>query len=167
DPARGVRIVGARAHNLHGVDAFFPAGLLTVLTGVSGAGKSTLMNDILYPALAARYFRSLQPVAAHDRIEGADCFDKVIRIDQHPIGRTPRSNPATYSGLFTPIRDLFAQLPESRARGYAPGRFSFNVRGGRCEACQGDGQKRIEMNFLPDVFVRCDVCRGRRYNQET
>ncbi len=164
---RGVRIVGARAHNLQNLDVFLPAGLLTVLTGVSGAGKSTLVNDILYPALAQRYFRSLRQPAEHDRIEGADVFDKVIRIDQDPIGRTPRSNPATYTGVFTPIRDLFAQLPESRVRGYGAGRFSFNVRGGRCEACQGDGQRRIAMSFLPDVYVRCEVCRGRRYNQET
>ena len=164
---QGVTIVGARAHNLQNIDVFLPAGLLTVLTGVSGAGKSTLVNDILYPALAARYYRSLQKPAEHERIEGVNSFDKVIRIDQDPIGRTPRSNPATYTGLFTPIRDLFAQLPEARARGYATGRFSFNVRGGRCEACQGDGQRRIAMNFLPDVYVHCDVCRGRRYNQET
>ncbi|HUX68418.1 MAG TPA: excinuclease ABC subunit UvrA [Terriglobales bacterium] len=166
-PGRGLTIVGARAHNLRNIDVFLPAGLLTVLTGVSGAGKSTLVNDILYPALAARYYRSLQKPAEHERLEGVDSFDKVIRIDQDPIGRTPRSNPATYTGLFTPIRDLFAQLPEARARGYATGRFSFNVRGGRCEACQGDGQRRIAMNFLPDVYVHCDVCRGRRYNQET
>ncbi|MGH9477927.1 MAG: ATP-binding cassette domain-containing protein, partial [Terriglobales bacterium] len=158
---------GARAHNLQNLDVFVPAGLLTVVTGVSGAGKSTLVNDILYPALAARYYRALRQPAEHARIEGADQFDKVIRIDQNPIGRTPRSNPATYSGVFTPIRDLFAQLPEARARGYGAGRFSFNVRGGRCEACQGDGERRIAMNFLPDVYVRCEVCHGRRYNQET
>src|SRR6185437_8936393 len=167
EPGRGITVVGARAHNLRNLNVFFPAGVLTVLTGVSGAGKSTLVDDILYPALAARYFRALAAPAEHDRIEGTEHFDKVIRIDQDPIGRTPRSNAATYTGLLTPIRDLFAQLPESRARGYAPGRFSFNVRGGRCESCQGDGQKRIEMNFLPDVYVRCDVCRGRRYNLET
>ncbi|MGH9394979.1 MAG: excinuclease ABC subunit UvrA, partial [Terriglobales bacterium] len=167
DPGRGITVYGARAHNLRNLEVFFPAGLLTVLTGVSGAGKSTLVDDILYPALAARYFRALAAPAEHDRIEGAEHFDKVIRIDQDPIGRTPRSNAATYTGLLTPIRELFAQLPEARARGYAIGRFSFNIRGGRCEACQGDGQKRIEMNFLPDVYVRCDVCRGRRYNQET
>ena len=166
-PDRGLRILGASARNLRDIDVFIPAGLLTVVTGVSGAGKSTLINDILHPALAARYFRSLRQPAAHRRIDGMEGFDKVVRIDQDPIGRSPRSNPATYTGLFTLIRDLFAQLPESRARGYAPGRFSFNVRGGRCEACQGDGQKRIEMNFLPDVYVKCDVCRGHRYNQET
>ena len=167
EPGRGLTVRGARAHNLKNIDVFLPAGLLTVLTGVSGAGKSTLVNDILYPALAARYYRSLASAAEHDGIDGAESFDKVIRIDQDPIGRTPRSNPATYTGLFTPIRELFAQLPEARARGYKAGRFSFNLRGGRCEACEGDGQKRIEMNFLPDVFVSCDVCRGRRYNQET
>ncbi|MGH9472779.1 MAG: excinuclease ABC subunit UvrA [Terriglobales bacterium] len=167
EPGRGLTIVGARAHNLQNLDVFVPAGLLTVVTGVSGAGKSTLVNDILYPALAARYYRALRQPAEHARIEGADQFDKVIRIDQNPIGRTPRSNPATYSGVFTPIRDLFAQLPEARARGYGAGRFSFNVRGGRCEACQGDGERRIAMNFLPDVYVRCEVCHGRRYNQET
>ncbi|HWG38732.1 MAG TPA: excinuclease ABC subunit UvrA [Terriglobales bacterium] len=167
EAGRGITVVGARAHNLRNITVFFPAAVLILLTGVSGAGKSTLVDDILYPALAARYFRALAAPAEHDRIEGAEHFDKVIRIDQDPIGRTPRSNAATYTGLLTPIRDLFAQLPESRARGYAPGRFSFNVRGGRCESCQGDGQKRIEMNFLPDVYVRCDVCRGRRYNLET
>jgi len=167
DPARGLTIAGARAHNLKDLTVFIPAGLMTVLTGVSGAGKSTLTNDILYPALAARYYHSLARPAEHERITGYEHFDKVIRIDQAPIGRTPRSNPATYTGVFTPIRDIFALLPESRARGYTAGRFSFNVRGGRCEACGGDGERRIEMNFLPDVYVRCDVCRGRRYNQET
>ena len=137
------------------------------MTGVSGSGKSTLVNDILYPVLAQRAHRGKGPAGKHDGVDGLDLIDKVIRIDQSPIGRTPRSNPATYTQTLTPIRTFFAELPESRARGYKPGRFSFNVKGGRCEACRGDGNKRIEMSFLPDVFVRCDVCRGRRYNQET
>ena len=138
-----------------------------VVTGVSGSGKSTLVNDILYRALAQQIYRSRDEPGRARLIKGMNYLDKVIRIDQSPIGRTPRSNPATYTGLFTPIRDLYAMLPESRERGYKPGRFSFNVKGGRCEACQGDGLKRIEMNFLPDVYVTCDVCRGRRYNHET
>src|SRR5208337_4281230 len=140
---------------------------LTVVTGVSGSGKSTLVNEILYRSLAKEIYGSHEEPGAHDTIEGLELLDKVIRIDQSPIGRTPRSNPATYTQTFTPIRDLYAMLPESRERGYKPGRFSFNVKGGRCEACQGDGLKRIEMNFLPDVYVTCDVCRGRRYNHET
>jgi excinuclease ABC subunit A len=160
-------ILGATQHSLKGVDVDIPLGLLTVVTGVSGSGKSTLLNEILYRSLAREIYGSHEEPGAHTSIEGIDLLDKVIRIDQAPIGRTPRSNPATYTGLFTLIRDLYAMLPESRERGYKPGRFSFNVKGGRCEACQGDGLKRIEMNFLPDVYVTCDVCRARRYNRET
>ena len=160
-------ILGAREHNLKNIDVEIPLGVLTVVTGVSGSGKSTLINEILYRALAGQIYRSRDPSGAHDRITGIEHIDKVVRIDQSPIGRTPRSNPATYTGLFAPIRDLYSRLPESRERGYKPGRFSFNVKGGRCEACQGDGLKRIEMNFLPDVYVTCDVCHGRRYNRET
>ncbi|PYS76269.1 MAG: excinuclease ABC subunit A, partial [Acidobacteria bacterium] len=162
-----VTLRGASANNLKHVDATFPLGLLTVVTGVSGSGKSTLVDDILYRALARHVYGSLEEPGEFDSIEGLENVDKVIEIDQSPIGRTPRSNPATYTGLFTPIRELYAMLPESRERGYKPGRFSFNVKGGRCEACEGDGLKRIEMNFLPDVYVLCDVCRGARYNRET
>jgi excinuclease ABC subunit A len=160
-------IRGAREHNLKNVDVEIPLGLLTVVTGVSGSGKSTLVNEILYRSLAQEIYGSHDKPGEHDAIDGIAQIDKVIRIDQAAIGRTPRSNPATYTGLFTLIRDLYAMLPESRERGYKAGRFSFNVKGGRCEACQGDGLKRIEMNFLPDVYVTCDVCRGRRYNRET
>ncbi len=162
-----VTVEGARSHNLQDLTVSFPLGVMTVVTGVSGSGKSTLVNDILYRALAKQLYGSREEPGEHKRITGFENIDKAIRIDQSPIGRTPRSNPATYTGVFTAIRDLFAMLPESRERGYKPGRFSFNVAGGRCEACQGDGQRRIEMNFLPDVYVQCEVCNGRRYNQET
>ena len=162
-----IRIRDAQEHNLKGIDVEFPLGRLIVVTGVSGSGKSTLVNDILYRALAHEIYGSHETPGTHGEISGIAHVDKVIKIDQSPIGRTPRSNPATYTGLFTPIRDFYALLPESRERGYKPGRFSFNVKGGRCEACQGDGLKRIEMNFLPDVYVTCDVCRGKRYNYET
>ncbi len=157
----------ATSHNLKHVTAHLPIGVMTVVTGVSGSGKSTLIHDILYRALAKELYGSREEPGAHRAVRGMDLIDKVIQIDQSPIGRTPRSNPATYTGVFTAIRDLFAMLPESRERGYKPGRFSFNVQGGRCEACQGEGQRRIEMNFLPDVYVLCEVCNGRRYNQET
>jgi excinuclease ABC subunit A len=160
-------ITGAREHNLHELTIRIPLGIITVVTGVSGSGKSTLINDILYRSLAQTLYGSHEEPGAHDDLLGADQIDKVIRIDQSPIGRTPRSNPATYTQVFSPIRDLFAMLPEARERGYKAGRFSFNVVGGRCEACQGDGQRRIEMNFMPDVYVQCEVCNGRRYNQET
>ena len=162
-----ITIEGAREHNLQDVTARVPLGVMTVVTGVSGSGKSTLVNDILYRSLAQMVYGSREEPGNHDTLKGADQIDKVIRIDQSPIGRTPRSNPATYTQLFSPLRDLFAMLPESRERGYKPGRFSFNVAGGRCEACEGDGQRRIEMNFLPDVYVQCEVCNGKRYNQET
>ena len=162
-----LRVVGAREHNLKEIDVDLPLGTFTVITGVSGSGKSTLLSDVLYPALANAVGRARMPVGAHRRLEGIEHIDKVINIDQSPIGRTPRSNPATYVGVFGPIRDLFASLPEAKARGYKPGRFSFNVKGGRCEHCQGGGQIKIEMHFLPDVYIACDVCKGRRYNRET
>jgi len=164
---RRVKVVGARGNNLKNVSATIPLGTLTCVTGVSGGGKSTLVVETLYKAAARRLNQAREHPAPHDRIEGLEFLDKVIDIDQSPIGRTPRSNPATYTGAFTPIRDWFTELPESKARGYAPGRFSFNVKGGRCEACQGDGVIKIEMHFLPDVYVQCDVCQGKRYNRET
>jgi excinuclease ABC subunit A len=164
---KALRLRGCEANNLKNLDWELPLGLLTVVTGVSGSGKSTLVNDILYRALAQKLYRSMERPGAFRSMDGAEHIDKVVEIDQAPIGRTPRSNPATYTGVFTPIRDLFAMLPESRERGYRPGRFSFNVKGGRCEACQGDGLRRIEMNFLPDVYVTCEICRRRRYNAET
>ena len=167
NPDKTLRVLGATGNNLHQVDLDIPVGLLTCITGVSGSGKSTLINDTLYAAAAKHLYGSSAEPAPHQAIEGLDLFDKVINVDQSPIGRTPRSNPATYTGLLTPIRELFAQVPESRARGYGPGRFSFNVKGGRCEACQGDGMIKVEMHFLPDIYVPCDVCHGKRYNRET
>jgi excinuclease ABC subunit A len=158
---------GVREHNLKDIDVTFPLGTYISVTGVSGSGKSSLVNDVLYPALANRLNRTARPEGTYDDIEGTQWLDKVIDIDQSPIGRTPRSNPATYTGLFTPIRELFASLPDAKIRGYQPGRFSFNVEGGRCENCQGQGTIRIEMNFLPDIYVTCDVCKGKRYNKET
>jgi excinuclease ABC subunit A len=160
-------IRGARGNNLAGLDVAIPIGLLTCVTGVSGSGKSTLINDTLYLAAAQKLNNAGATPSPHDRIEGLQHIDKVIDISQSPIGRTPRSNPATYSGLFTPIRELFAGTAESRSRGYKAGRFSFNVKGGRCEACQGDGVLKVEMHFLPDVYVACDACKGQRYNRET
>ena len=164
---QAIRITGASGHNLKGVDVEFPVGLLTCVTGVSGSGKSTLVNDTLYAAVARQIYRAHDEPAPHASIDGIQYFDKVINVDQSPIGRTPRSNPATYTGLFTPIRELMAEVPTARERGYGPGRFSFNVAGGRCEACQGDGMVKVEMHFLPDVYVPCDVCAGQRYNRET
>ncbi|HMB65392.1 MAG TPA: excinuclease ABC subunit UvrA, partial [Patescibacteria group bacterium] len=159
-------ILNAQEHNLKNINIEFPLGKFIALTGVSGSGKSTLMTDILARSLAQQFYRAKSEPGAHDRIEGVRYIDKMIDIDQSPIGRTPRSNPATYTGAFTPIRDLFASTPEAKIRGYKPGRFSFNVVGGRCEACRGDGMIKIEMQFLPDVYVECEVCHGRRYNKE-
>ncbi len=168
DPERMLKLIGARGNNLQNVDLEIPVGLLTCITGVSGSGKSTLINNTLYPVAATELNHATTLDAApHDRIEGLELFDKVIDIDQSPIGRTPRSNPATYTGIFTPIRELFAGTKEARSRGYKPGRFSFNVKGGRCEACQGDGVIKVEMHFLPDIYVPCDICKGKRYNRET
>ena len=164
---RVLRVVNARGNNLKNITAEIPLGLFTCVTGVSGGGKSTLLVDTLYKAIARKLNGASEAPAPHDRIEGLEHLDKVIDIDQSPIGRTPRSNPATYTGAFTPIREWFAGLPEAKARGYEPGRFSFNVKGGRCEACEGDGVLKIEMHFLPDVYVTCDVCKGKRYNRET
>ncbi|HMC13324.1 MAG TPA: excinuclease ABC subunit UvrA, partial [Gallionellaceae bacterium] len=167
DEERMLQIKGACGNNLKEVTLDLPVGLLTCITGVSGSGKSTLVNDTLYPAVSQHLYGSNTEPAPYAEISGLEFFDKVISVDQSPIGRTPRSNPATYTGLFTPIRDLFSGVPQSRERGYGPGRFSFNVKGGRCESCQGDGVIKVEMHFLPDVYVSCDVCHGQRYNRET
>jgi excinuclease ABC subunit A len=167
NPEKQLVMTGARGNNLKNVTFNLPVGLLTCITGVSGSGKSTLVNDTLYHVLARHLYGSQTEPADYDNVTGLEHFDKVISVDQAPIGRTPRSNPATYTGLFTPIRDLFATVPQAKERGYSVGRFSFNVKGGRCEACQGDGVIKVEMHFLPDVYVPCDVCHGKRYNRET
>ena len=167
DSQRTLQLLGAQGNNLQKIDLTLPIGLFTCVTGVSGSGKSTLINDTLYPLAANKLNKANQDVATYRSIQGLQHLDKVIDIDQSPIGRTPRSNPATYTGLFTPIRELFAGVPEARSRGYTPGRFSFNVKGGRCEACRGDGLIRVEMHFLPDIYVQCDSCQGQRYNRET
>src|SRR5581483_10504614 len=168
-PGNGKALVvrNARENNLKGIDARFPLGKLVCVTGVSGSGKSTLIHDVLYKALARKLYGATETPGKHSKLEGVDHIDKVILIDQSPIGRTPRSNPATYTGLFTNVRDLFAATPDAKARGYQPGRFSFNVKGGRCEACEGDGMVKIEMHFLADVYVHCEQCKGARYNAET
>ena len=162
-----IKVVGAKENNLKNISAEIPLGLMTCVTGVSGGGKSTFLIETVYKALARKLNGKRETPGAHDDIVGVEYLDKIIDIDQSPIGRTPRSNPATYTGAFTPIREWFAGLPEAKARGYKPGRFSFNVKGGRCEACQGDGVTKIEMHFLPDVYVTCDECQGKRYNRET
>ena len=167
DQNRNITVLGAAEHNLQNIDVTFPLGLFVAVTGVSGSGKSTLVNDIVYTALARQIYRAKTVPGRHRDIKGIEHIDKVIHVDQSPIGRTPRSNPATYTGMFDHIRKLFAQTPEAKMRGYQPGRFSFNVKGGRCEACSGDGTIRIEMNFLPDVYVPCEVCHGARYNRDT
>jgi excinuclease ABC subunit A len=161
------RVVGATQHNLKGIDVEFPVGRFVAVTGVSGSGKSTLVNEIVYKSLANRLHRFRVKPGEHEAVEGIECFDKVIEIDQSPIGRTPRSNPATYTKLFDQIRELYSLTPDAKVRGYKPGRFSFNVKGGRCETCKGDGQIKIEMHFLPDVYVPCETCKGKRYNRET
>src|SRR5205085_8260720 len=167
NPRMALHLRGASGNNLTDVDLTIHAGLFTAIAGVSGSGKSTLINDTLYHIAANELNGASHAISPFREVRGIELFDKVVDIDQSPIGRTPRSNPATYTGLFTPLRELFAQVPEARARGYSPGRFSFNVRGGRCEACQGDGLIKVEMHFLPDVYVPCDVCHGKRYNRET
>ncbi|MFZ5487788.1 MAG: ATP-binding cassette domain-containing protein, partial [Pseudomonadota bacterium] len=164
---QALRIVGATGNNLQDVTVDFPVGLFTCVTGVSGSGKSTLVNDTLHKAVARQLYRAHDEPAPHRGMQGLEYFDKVINVDQSPIGRTPRSNPATYTGLFTPIRELLAEVPAARERGWGPGRFSFNVPGGRCEACEGDGVVKVEMHFLPDVYVPCELCHGQRYNRET
>ena len=168
-PGNGSHIIihGAKGNNLKNVEVDFPLGKLIVVTGVSGSGKSTLINETLQPILSRHFYRSLKEPMPYDSIEGMEHLDKVVNVDQSPIGRTPRSNPATYTGVFSDIRAMFVNLPEAKIRGYKPGRFSFNVKGGRCEACGGNGYKTIEMNFLPDVMVPCEVCHGKRYNRET
>ena len=167
DKKRMLSVVGARENNLKNVSVNFPLGVLTAVTGVSGSGKSSLVNDILYQVLASRLNGARTVPGKHTRVSGLDNLDKVVHVDQAPIGRTPRSNPATYTGVFDRIRSLFSETPEAKVRGYQPGRFSFNVKGGRCEACSGDGTIKIEMNFLPDVYVDCEVCHGKRYNRDT